>query len=90
MHERLGRVGWHSARMKTSRARKTTGQADRGEGTRAMTMQELEQLCDDPAREKPGGVNVRALLNFEPDIGFYLQARDRDTLDRSWTNWATR
>ena len=55
-----------------------------------MTMQELEQLCDDPAREKPGGVNVRALLNFEPDIGFYLQARDGDTLDRSWTNWATR
>jgi len=46
------------------------------DGIRSITLHQLERLCDDPARDKPGGVNVRALLTFEPDTGFHLMARD--------------
>jgi hypothetical protein len=43
---------------------------------RALTLAELEALCDDPARDQPGGANVRAILTFVPEKGFFLSAQD--------------
>jgi hypothetical protein len=47
---------------------------------RSMSLSELEELCDDPARDLPGGVNVRAVLTLEPEEGFFLAALDRDSV----------
>jgi hypothetical protein len=44
----------------------------------SLSLSELEELCDDPARDLPGGVNVRAVLTLEPEEGFYLAAQDGD------------
>lgn len=41
-----------------------------------ITLEELELLCDDPGRDRPGGRNVKALLAFDPERGFQLAARD--------------
>ena len=45
-----------------------------------MSLAELEDLCDDPARDLPGGTNVRAVLTLDPDEGFYLAAQDGDRI----------
>lgn len=41
-----------------------------------LTLTQLEALCDDPARDQPGGANVRAILTFVPEKGFFLSAKD--------------
>lgn len=64
--------------MKTGSKAAGTGHAGGADGIRSITMQQLERVCDDPARDKPGGINVRALLTFEPETGFHLMARDGD------------
>lgn len=46
----------------------------------SITLAQLRDLADDPARDLPGGVNVRALLTLEPDLGFFLSAEDGGTV----------
>jgi hypothetical protein len=41
-----------------------------------ISLAELEALCDDPQRDLAGGVNVRAVLTFVSEKGFYLAAHD--------------
>ena len=43
---------------------------------KSLSLAEFEELCDDPARDMPGGVNVRAVLMLDPEEGFYLSAHD--------------
>ena len=58
-----------------------TGNAPQGvPNPRSMSLAHLAQLCDDPARDLPGGVDVRAVLTLEPEEGFFLSARDGDTV----------
>lgn len=48
---------------------------------KVISFKQFEELCDDPARDiEPHGLNVRAILQFEPDKGFYLYALDGQTL----------
>lgn len=47
---------------------------------KAISLAELEELCDDPARDLPGGIDVRAVLTLEPEEGFYLSAQDGDSV----------
>lgn len=49
-------------------------------GAKSLTLVELADLCDDPARDLPGGVNVRALLSYVAEDGFYLSAQDGEVL----------
>lgn len=44
----------------------------------SLSLSRLEELCDDPARDLPGGANVRAVLTLEPEVGFFLSAQDGD------------
>jgi hypothetical protein len=44
-----------------------------------ITLPELEALCDDPSRDLPGGVDVRAVLDLYPGDGFVLVALDGET-----------
>jgi hypothetical protein len=46
----------------------------------SMSLTELEEMCDDPARDLPGGSDVRAILTLEPDEGFFLSARDGEAV----------
>ncbi len=66
--------------MNKGKDAKNNADGGKGHGMRSITLQLLERLCDDPARDKPGGLNVRALLTFEPESGFHLMARDGDTI----------
>jgi hypothetical protein len=50
----------------------------RNHNQEALTLTQLEALCDDPARDQPGGANVRAILTFVPEKGFFLSAKDGD------------
>lgn len=50
-----------------------------GDGN-GITLGQLEQLCDDPARDLPGGVNMRAILSYEADKGFFLSAQDAEAV----------
>lgn len=45
-----------------------------------LTLAQLEALSDDPARDQPGGVNVRALLTFNAEDGYFLSAKDGNTI----------
>jgi len=45
-----------------------------------LALWELEALCDDPMRDLPAGVDVRAVLAYEPEEGFYLSALDGNVL----------
>jgi hypothetical protein len=47
---------------------------------KSITFAQLLELCDDPARDLAGGVNVRALLTLEPEQGFFLSAEDGETV----------
>ena len=59
-----------------------TGNAPQGvPNPRSLSFAHLAQLCDDPARDLPGGVDVRAVLTLEPEEGFFLSARDGDTVE---------
>jgi hypothetical protein len=49
-------------------------------GGKSLTMSEFEQLCDDPARDLPGGTNMRAVLALVPERGFFLSAQDGDEM----------
>jgi hypothetical protein len=53
-----------------------TGNAPAGANPKAMTLSELADVCDDPARDLPGGQDVRAILTLDPDEGFFLSALD--------------
>lgn len=43
---------------------------------RFISLVEFADLCDDPARDRPGRSDVRAILDLYPDVGFFLSARD--------------
>lgn len=45
-----------------------------------ITLEELADLCDDPARDTPGGVEVRAILTYDAENGFFLSAQDGDRI----------
>lgn len=60
--------------------RLASGIAEAATPARAITLAELEDLSDDPARDLPGGTDVRAVLHFDPIEGFFLSARDGDTV----------
>lgn len=45
---------------------------------RSLSLKQLMLLCDDPERDLPGGVNVRAVLTLDQEEGFYLSAQDGD------------
>ncbi len=49
---------------------------DEGPTGASITLAQLQELCDDPARDLPGGENVRAMLTFDLEAGFYLSAQD--------------
>ena len=55
---------------------RTEPQGTGTDGGKGITLGQLEQLCDDPARDLPGGVNVRSILSYEADKGFFLSAQD--------------
>lgn len=42
----------------------------------SMTLDQLDELCDDPERDQPGGNEVRAILTYDSRNGFYLSAQD--------------
>jgi hypothetical protein len=41
-----------------------------------LTLEELEELSDDPGRNEPGAVEVRAILTFDDETGFALSVQD--------------
>ncbi len=43
---------------------------------KSLKLAEFEAMCDDPARDAPGGVNMQAVLIFVPERGFFLSAQD--------------
>lgn len=43
---------------------------------KGLSVPQLQELCDDPERDEPGGENVRAVLTLEPEEGFFLSAQD--------------
>ncbi len=45
-----------------------------------ITLDELANLCNDPARARPGGVEVRAILTYDAENGFLLSAQDGDRI----------
>lgn len=42
----------------------------------SMTLDQLDELADDPKRDQPGGNEVRAILTYNTRHGFYLSAQD--------------
>lgn len=44
----------------------------------SLTFAHFEDLCDDPARDQPGGANIYAILTYVPEKGFSLSALDGD------------
>lgn len=61
---------------------RTNHQGSGSSGGNSVTLSRLEELCDDPARDLPGGTNVRALLSYFPEQGFYLSAQDGEMVYR--------
>jgi hypothetical protein len=56
-------------------------QAPQGSGARkqaraTLTFAQFEALCDDPARDLACGRNVRAILTYRAEQGFFLAAED--------------
>jgi hypothetical protein len=45
-----------------------------------ITIEQLADLCDDPKRNEPGSQEVCAILTFDHANGFFLSARDGDTV----------
>lgn len=45
-----------------------------------ITLDELADLCDDPARAQHGGVEIRAILTYDAKNGFLLSAQDGDRI----------
>jgi hypothetical protein len=46
----------------------------------SLTLDELEQRCDDPARDLRGDTEIRAILAFNHEHGFSLLAQDGKAL----------
>lgn len=43
----------------------------------SLTLAELSDLCDDPARDQPGGAGeVSVILTYSEECGFFLSAQD--------------
>ena len=42
----------------------------------SMTLDQLDELGDDPKRDEAGGNEVRAILTYDPRNGFFLTAQD--------------
>jgi hypothetical protein len=45
-----------------------------------ITIAQLADLCDDPKRDEPGSQEVYAILTFDEANGFFLSARDGETV----------
>jgi hypothetical protein len=58
----------------------TTGKSQQkgagGVRRRTITFAQLQELCDQPSRDLPGGRDVRALLTLDTERGFFLAAQD--------------
>lgn len=46
----------------------------------SRTLDQLADLCDDPRRAEPGGTEIRAILTYDADNGFFLSAQDGDRI----------
>jgi hypothetical protein len=46
----------------------------------AITIEQLIDLCDDPKRNMPDSVEVRAILTFDEANGFFLSAQDDENV----------
>ena len=47
---------------------------------KSLTLEDLASLCDEPRRNKPGSNEVRAILAFDKERGFFLYAQDEDVI----------
>lgn len=47
---------------------------------KSLTLEDLANLCDEPRRNKPGSNEVRAILAFDKDRGFFLHAQDDEVI----------
>jgi hypothetical protein len=45
-----------------------------------ITLEELADLCDDPAREESDAIKIRVILTYDTDHGFFLSAQDGDRI----------
>lgn len=41
-----------------------------------LTIEQLADMRDDPKRDEPGGTEIRAILTYDADNGFFLSAQD--------------
>lgn len=45
-------------------------------GLTSLTLDQLDELCDDPNRDSPKGTEVQAVLTYDSRNGFFLSAQD--------------
>ncbi len=45
-------------------------------GVTSLTLDQLDDLCDDPKRDAPKGREVQAILTYDSRHGFFLSAQD--------------